>query len=330
MHPRRSFIAASAFILCGLTACNTPLQDPGSAAPGNRNGDPGIDPDRYHEKSFSWDAKANSPAGNSALAKVSAKQTRFDNPEELAAAIQRLESELEDREFTDSLWKPVDYACDELDLALWNAFGTVVLQDSVVFSEEILKSRCRLSDDIGENRGEGLGTPAEGALSKGAGLWWSSTETSDRQYPYKMIGRSWDDFNLSVYKSTGGETQFEKYRAKLGVSAWYDTDATRIGVRIYLFDCGRDRTGALCSYNRSKTNWFSNDDYASEREIATGSVRISKTGISIDPVTLKIADAVYSMHSVDHAGLQFRANSSSGLSPETRIDALISPTYVTW
>jgi hypothetical protein len=320
MKTRKRFLSCGAFaiLMSGvLAACNSEQSQGVGAAPT-------LDEDRYHEKNFSWDAGRNSLAKQSAVASVSARQTRFQTAEALTGAIRQLEEGLEDADFTDSLWKPLDYSCDELDLALWNAYGTVLLGDSVVFDEGMLKARCRLTESAGESAG------SDSLLGKGAWKWWSETEVSDRQYPYKMIGRSWDDFNLSVYKSTGGETQFEKQRSRLGVTAWYDTDATRIGVRIYLFDCGRDVTGTLCSYNQSKTNWYANDDYTSEREAVTGAVRISKEGVSIQPVTLKISDAVYSMHSVDHAGLQFRASSSSGLTPETRVTAIISPTYVTW
>lgn len=325
MKTRIRFLSrgASGILMLGvLAACN-------SQQPQGVDSAPDIDEDRYHEKSFSWDAGKNSLAKQGAVASVSARETRFQTPQELTRAIQQLEGSLDDADFADSLWKPLDYSCDELDLALWNTYGTVMLGDSVVFDEGALKARCRLTETSGEGAGR---TPdADSLLGKAAGWkWWSETEVSDRQYPYKMIGRSWDDFNLSVYKSTGGETQFEKQRSKLGVTAWYDTDATRIGVRIYLFDCGRDVTGTLCSYSRSKTNWYANDDYTSEREAVTGAVRISKEGVSIQPVTLKISDAVYSMHSVDHAGLQFRASSSSGLTSETRVTTLITPTYVAW
>ena len=324
MTTRKHFLlfgsTLSALVLFVLTACNSQPQSIDTAA--------NADEDRYHEKSFSWDAKSPLLKG-SAIAAINAKETRFSSTGDLTQAIQKLEEKLDDQDFTDSLWKPVDYSCDELELALWNTYGTLLVGDSVLFDEDVLKSHCALTETAGEDRIETVGL--DSSLGKKAGwVWWSQSEVSDRQYPYKMIGRSWNNFNLAVYKSTGGETQFEKNRSKFGVTAWYDTDATRIGVRIYLFDCGNDVTGRFCSYNKAKANANSNDDYASERDIATGEIRISNKGVSVRPVALKISDAVYSMHSVDHAGLQFRATSSSGISSTTITEATVYPGYVTW
>jgi hypothetical protein len=311
--------ALSSFFLFVITACNTQPQGMEISQEG--------DEDRYHEKSFSWDAKIPLAKGDAGAA-IGAKETRFNSAAELAQAIQGLEEKLDDSRFTDSLWKPVDYSCGELELAVWNTYGSVFLNDALVFNESILKSGCAPTETAGE------GTEAldpDSSLGKASGwTWWSQSEVSDRQYPYKMIGRSWNNFNLAVYKSTGGETQFEKNRSKFGVTAWYDTDATRIGVRVYLFDCGTDAYGRFCSYNTSKANSNSNDDYASERDIATGQIRISNQSVSIRPVALKISDAAYSMHSVDHAGLQFRAASSSGITSTTVTEAYIYPSYVTW
>src|SRR5690606_21342390 len=110
----------------------------------------------------------------------------------------------------------------------------------------ILRGRCRVSDEIAV---QDTGETEQDALSKAsAWKWWSESEVTDRQYPYKLIGRSWSGYDLWAYKSTGGETQFEKRRSRFGITSWYDTDASRIGVRIYLFDCGKVGGQRACYY----------------------------------------------------------------------------------
>lgn len=312
--------AAGALAL-SLTACNTNSERLASGdAP---------DEDRYHEKSFSWTETDGPLAKSSALAALAARHTRFSSAEEMMAALQSLNERLDDKAFTDSLWKPLDYVCDELDLAAWNTYGTIWLGDSVVFDETRLRERCRLSDEITTADTEGLSDSV--ALGKTAGWkWWNESEVVDRQYPYKMIGRSWDNFNLVVYKSTGGETQFEKRRSKFGVTAWWDTDASRIGVRIYLFDCGKIGTQRVCYYRTNWNSWYKDDDYVSKRDLAVGQVTInSNTWPSVRPASLVGSDAVLSMHSVNHAGLLFRAYSTSGLT-NTITEETIFPEYVTW
>jgi hypothetical protein len=277
-----------------LTACNSQPQavDPEDS-----------DEDHYHEKSFSWD----DGSSKEVLAKTTSLQTRFNSTEEMEQAVIALDADLKRPGASDSLWKPIDYACDELLLALWNKYGTIRIGDSTVLNEPLLKSNCRY---IGED-------PALMKLSKSSETVYPR-EAIDRQYPYKMIGNSWDNFNAVVYKSTGGETQFKKDRKKLGISGWYDTDATRIGVRIYVVDCPVSRA-SFCAIRTSPHNSNSNTDYASYRDYAIGI-----TG------GLRVGEAVISTHSVDHAGLQFRAISSSGLSASMTISNPTTYSYVTW
>ena len=292
----KRFLAFGGLALFALTACDSQPQSLDS-----RN----EDEDHYHEKSFSW----NETARSGSLAKTAALQTRFNTVEELGQAAHALYDELKVSGASDSLWKPIDYACDALALALWNKYGTIRVRDSLVLDEASLKAGCRY---IGE---DGARAAEANALGKTA---WAPNEGIDRQYPYKMIGTSWDDFNAVVYKSTGGETQFKKERKKFGITGWYDTDATRIGVRIYLIDCPTDGP-RNCWIRTSPSNSNSNDDYASERDFAVG--------VNAD---LHVSDAVISMHSVDHAGRQFRATSSSGLSSVTQILNPATYSYVTW
>lgn len=307
---------------------------------------PSLDPDegRYHEKSFSWSETTGPLAKGSALLELARKETIFATADDMIAAVQVLNDKLKDKDFTDSLWKPVDYACDELDLAVWNVYGTVVVGDSVVFDEELLKVRCRPSEEF-MGRQDGHNEADSGLLMKTAfnWKWWKEAETEHRVYPYKLIGRSWNNFNIGVYKSTGGETQFKKHREKLWVTKWWDTDASRIGIRIYLIDCS-SAPPKECVINHSQSDWYANDDYVSEREPVAGTkfkfyAPTPSNGWTsdirgVDPFYLKsfkVAAAVYSMHSASHAGIQFRAESSSGID-----NAPVSPghisalEFVTW
>jgi hypothetical protein len=364
-HVFRIPIAAAAG-LAGLIGCNSPESPVTSISD---------DPDegRYHEKSFSWGESSGGLPKASALAGIAGKQTTFATQDELVAAVKALDEKLKDHDFTDSLWKPVDYACDELDLAVWNEYGTVLLDDSVVFDATILKERCRSIDENRVLRKSASDNPPGEAI--------------DRQYPYKMIGRSWDNFNLGVYKSTGAETQFKKRRSIWGVTGWYDLDATRIGVRIYLFDCGKSDVGSrVCLLRRSTSDWYKNDDYVSKREPAFGinvggtltgwmpnigwkpvwtpdqfNSRLSQideqfhnAGLTYIDLTswlgdfyeitrawtipipdfglmnLRVADGVMALHSVDHAGLKFRATSSSGLGAYNATQDVYQFDFVTW
>lgn len=305
------------FGLAAFTACNSPTSDPAPAAV----------EDRFHEKSFSWDAPTRDPA----LAKVTARKTRFENDEKFRQAIATLEADLGIPGVSDSLWKPIDYACDELALALWNAHGAVYVRDSLVLDEAILKAGCRY---IGDDSLKA----ATGILTKSAAVYPTAVET-DRQYPYKMIGESWDDFNIGVYKSTGGETQFKKHREKFGFTGWYDTDASKIGVRIYVLDCSVNAP-RICYRKYSQSDWYANDDYVSKRDATAGFfVKMTRpspennwtpspTGIGL--MDFRAADAVISMHSANHAGMQFRAVSSSGLTSTTEFAGPLFYDYVTW
>jgi hypothetical protein len=306
-----STLALAAATLC---ACDT----------GTRGLEPAVEAageDRFHEKSFSWVE----PEATPALAKTATRRTRFASTEALGEAIRALNDSLSRRAFSDSLWKPVDHACDELDLALWNVYGTVLLRDSVVFDEAILKTRCT------EIRGD---QPL--AKASAANATYPASEADHRVYPYKMIGRAWDNFDLVVYKSTGAETQFKKHREKLFVTAWWDTDASRIGVRAYLLNCGVNGTGTTgvrtCVSGGLRTASASNEDYVSQRDFSAGlGVTYTFPGtVTAAPTTLKVSDAVIGMHSVNHAGLAFRASTSSGLTSATVLTAVPPLEYVTW
>jgi hypothetical protein len=349
-----------------LSACN--FNEPVSTAPAGEEG--GADTDRYHEKSFSWDSVPK-PA---VLAKAAALETRFETAGALAAAVAELEEQLKNQAVSDEVWKPIDYACDELDLALWNRYGTISVGGETVLDENGLKARCRY---IGDNA----------VLARAAGSN-PPKEAVDRQYPYKLIGNTWHNFDAIVYKSTGGETQFKKHRERFGFTGWYDTDATRIGVRIYLFDCASTGGKRICYLRRSTSDAYSGDDYVSKREFAVGfsingTLRdnfpdlawlpvpswspdqfnaklaaidnslhnagltfidlrsflgdfyafVQGFGIkvpSVSAISLRVADGVIGLHSADHAGLRFRATSSSGLGDINTSVSTQQFDFVTW
>jgi hypothetical protein len=319
MRKSRTALAFSTSLFI-LVACDftDPDRSPGSPSVNEP------ETERFHEKSFSWETQASAIP---ALAKTAARVTHFETPEAFGEAIRNLDAALQIRAFSDSLWKPIDFACDELDLAIWNTYGTVHLADTVVFNEAILKSRC---SDIGGTE-TSLGNASADPLGKSAATY-PSTESEHRVYPYKMIGRSWDNFDLVVYKSTGGETQFKKHREKLFTTAWWDTDATRIGVRIYLMNCGVAGTQRTCYSVGTHSDWYKNDDYVSKRDFSAG-VQVNFTPpstVTLNPTKLRVSDAVYALHSADHAGIAFRATSSSGLTSATTVVGMPTPEYVTW
>src|SRR5690606_2833838 len=139
-----------------------------------------------------------------------------------------------------------------------------------------------------------------------------------------------------VYKSTGAETQFKKHRTRLMTTAWWDTEASRIGVRAYLLNCGTTGAGAqarrTCTLGGLRTETGRNDDHVSQRDFSAGvnvTFSFPKT-ISLSPTKLKVSDAVRGMHSVDHAGIAFRAASSSGLTDGTLLVSVPAPEYVSW
>lgn len=307
---RYTLVAAPAFIAPGiLSGCNV-HEAPGVDAP-----TPGVVEDRHHEKSFSW----SDPSVPPGLARISARATRFETMEALGEALATLNDSLVSKAFTDSLWKPLDHACDELLLALWNVYGTVSLRDSVVLDEPTLRAGCtRLEENI--------------PLSKpGLAHAHPDSESEHRVHPYKMIGRSWDNYDLVVYKSTGAETQFKKYRTKLFTTAWWDTDASRLGVRAYFLNCGVSGTTRTCHFAGTRTGSVTDGDYVAQRDFSAGLsiIYTPSTGVTA-PTRLKVSDAVFGMHSADHAGIAFRATSSSGLTAATVVAGMPIPAYVTW
>lgn len=317
-------IGLTGLLLLTLTACNNTENLTTSAAD--------TDEERFHEKSFSWSDGAGALAKPSAVTALASKTTTFATGDELKAAVEALVAELDDKAFTDSLWKPVDYACDELDLALWNTYGTIRVGDSTVFDEGIMRARC---NDVRVDVEPEPSTLAKVANTNPPGY------ADDRQYPYKMIGHSWADENrLNVYRTSGAETQFEKHRKKFFVTAWWGTDASRIGVRTYYFNCGSrlqfsKEEQRACIQAKVGTDWDSNDDYVSDRFINTLPDLIivlqAKPTVAAYPDinfgSSRVYNGIVGMHSVNHAGLIFRSTSSSGMG-EANIGTVRQ--YVTW
>lgn len=298
----------AAVVAVALAACNheAPVH------PADETADP--DAGRYHENSFLWTDAPGPLAKPSAVAELSEKATDFPDGDAFVAALEELERKLEEPGFARSLWKPLDHACDELDLALWNTYGTVRVDGTTVLDESILRSRCSYVGDDAE------------ALAK-PGFWWSEHEVTDRQYPYKMIGKSWQDFNLLYYKSTGGSTQFKKHREKLWVTAWWDTDASKIGVRSIFFICS-GKPVRTCGPVKEKITRKSNTDIA--KSVESSLPALSTNAPFILPASGEVHDAVMSFHSVNHAGKFFRARSHAAIDDNTILLSPISYEYIEW
>jgi hypothetical protein len=287
-----------------IVACDaSPTNSPESPEPG-----------RPHARSFDWDSPPE------ALAKAASRRARFETRAAWGAALRTLHEELTRPGASDTFWKPLDHSCPEIDLAVWNRFGEVRVGDTLLFDEDSLRSRCRPVEDPGL---------AENAPMKTAA--YAIAESQHRVYPYKMLGRAWSDLDLFVVRSSGAETQFKKERESWGVRAWWDTDAARIGVRMYLLDCGG--SPVVCYFGGEKSNWHRNSDVVLQTDFAgPGEMRVQTTDLppGRKRLDLKVSAAVIALHSADHAGIRFRATSTAGLAPSTPLYAMPALAYVTW
>jgi hypothetical protein len=302
--------------LCVLTACDT-----GTPQVNESNRSESID--RVHEKSFSWDARNSQVTQFGELAKTQTRTTRFSDSSEFSTAVLAMSGSLEESGASDSLWKPIDYACDELALGLWNKYGSISVGDSAVLDEASLKAGCRyIGDDAALGKSAQTHNDLAGAV------------VDIREYPYKMIGESWDKNVFSALGFTGASTQFKKHRSKFGILGWYDTDASRIGIKLYMLTCSYE-TNQRCVLGETRSDFDQNDDYVSSRVFAAGEGLVfgvvpSRSSSGSDLVQMVRHDAVIAMHSVDHAGIRFRASSSSGLSRNDVIVETFPMTYLSW
>lgn len=232
-----------------------------------------FDPDegRYHEQAFQL--------GDDADPVVLAGRARSTDLEqaEFGKEVERLATAITKKDFRSALKQPLDYRCDLIQLALLLEHGTLRVEGKEVVSIDSLRRTCRrVSDEAATLGAPGPQTQAQVAPPAGS---WPAAEVDDRQYPYKMIGRSWHNFDVGVYKSTGAETQFQKYRKRgwWDVRAWWGLDADRVGIRTYYFDCPSVPAGhalaTVCfghSTRPSSSDWQANDDYVGERDMAIG------------------------------------------------------------
>lgn len=246
---RGLLVASAAGVAITLSGCN----ESSNAIVSQQD----VDAGKYHENSFSFEGKDSS----NVAARIASKKSTLTR-EQLNAAVQKLSEKLKDRAYAKALARPLDYICDELLLATYNEYGSVYVGDSLLLDLDILKARCKY-----------IGEKADVAARSAAVVmdWNLSSSAEDRQYPYKMIGSSWADWDVGVYKSTGGETYFKKYRRKYFTSAWYDLDADHIGVRIYLFD--RIAIEGYKTYmvlERSTSDFYNGDYSVSKRDWAAG------------------------------------------------------------
>lgn len=189
------------------------------------------------------------------------KRTAFASEAEYRQELDRIRSELDGKTFTGSLPRPDNAICDEVALAIAERLGEVSVAGTVLFDARQLRAACAPT-------GEQIVQIAAGAPPDRT-VWAT-------QRPWRMVGHSWFNNNYGVYRSTGGETMFEKRREKFFKTAWWGLDADRVGVRIYLFNCPSVPVGhpfastCFSDGGRSYSDWDSGDDYVSVRDWAMG------------------------------------------------------------
>ncbi len=219
---------------------------------------PESDTDSYRSKVFSFE---NIPEGP--LKKHSERSTHFETIENYSEKVADIYNKLQNDSYTKDIPHLLDYACNELLLAIYHELGNVSVRDSIVMSKTVLMDNC---------------TPVEnsGGLAKSAATVNPPTEVSNRQYPYKMIGKSWRNWDIGVYRSTGGETFFHKKRSIWGTTKWWGLDAERIGVRSYFFSCPSSSYGTVlgntCFHTYSNSDWDKYDDAVQTQHWAAGGV----------------------------------------------------------
>ena len=186
--------------------------------------------------------------------------------------LKRVSTSLKDKTFRSTVPRPSDFDCDAVALALFAKYGTLRVAGREVISPARLRQACRP-----RAAATTVANPAATTMAATAAAAWPATEVNDRQYPYKMIGRSWHNFDVGVYKSTGAETEFQKHRQRVWWedTRWWGLDADRIGIRTYYFDCPHVpayhalATTCFSAPGRpSSSDWQKNDDYIGERDLA--------------------------------------------------------------
>lgn len=229
-----------------------------------------IDEGRYHEQSFLL-AKDDDPV----VVAGRARKTEL-SVERFGQEVERVAKALTSKEFRAGLMQPLDFNCDLVQLALFSEHGTLSIAGQEVVGVDTLRKTCRAAASAEGATADAPGPRSQAQTPPSSGEWPGS-EVDDRQYPYKMIGRSWHNFDIGVYKSTGAETQFQKRRKRgwWDVTAWWGLDADRIGVRTYYFDCpsvpddhALRRVCFGAPGRPSSSDWQKNDDYVGERDMA--------------------------------------------------------------
>jgi hypothetical protein len=257
------------------------------------------------------------------------KQARFGSQAELRDALTRVSTQFKDpaiRKAALADFQPATDHFDRFQVFVLTQLGKVWLNEQVVLSDETLLERRSIDD---------LGTSTQ---SLSASAYPGPTVQQNQGGVYKTQGESFVE-NLIAYKQAGALTQFKKHRKRFGFTGWYDTDASHIAVRViyfgnpdpHIFPNLVGSGYAMAEGHDHNTN----DDYVSDRQIcAGGSITFSDNGGGPSPgvqFDVSCYEGIYALHSVDHAGFQWRLVTSTGLQPNLFWGNYGSPSfYVPW
>jgi hypothetical protein len=267
-----------------------------------------------------------------------AKLSKFSSEAELRVAVDDLLEQFKSPAIREEVLQAFPAASrrfDRFELFTLAQLGETWLDDQLLLSGELLIEKTVDRETPGTDEVEAdLGQTQQALASH------PPADVQQNQGDvYKTRGQSFAE-NYLVYLQTGALTQFEKRRKRFWVTSWYDTDASRIGVRAIYF-------GNPSSYYFPEANGTSfamaeghdynvNDDYVSDRRIGAGGTvtyDIGPGGDGFSPglnFSVTNYEGVYGLHSVDHAGYQWRLVTSRGLRPNVYWGNYRAEYYVPW
>jgi hypothetical protein len=242
-------------------------------------------------------------------------ESRFATVEEYQDALARCASELaDDGRARDAIGSESEELIDRISPTMIYALyklGHVRVGDHTVLSDSVLLANAHNRSTGKEGLAKATSNPP--------------SFVQQNQGPYKMQGETFTH-DYYVYNDIGAYTQFKKHRRKWWYTGWWDTDASRISIRcIYFANPDAYYYGypygwtSYAGYANSKST--SNNDYISTASVSFGA-KVS-IDFGVDPYstsynmpksyTADNYDAVMAYHAVDHAGYQWRLQTSQGM-----------------